>query len=136
MIDHRQNMSCEEFSACMVALIAAGEDVFAHPHVRKCKLHRALLDDLEAIARVAKQMFPDLDPPDAVWDQIETRIANGHCPDPIVAHPWPGTEVVVSLRVIEHGSPPRLNRSSSQDKPSLGWHVVGAPRAFPRREGP
>ena len=122
MNDYRKNISCEEFSACMAELIAAGEDIFAHPHVRKCKLHRALLEDLETIARVAKKMFPEVDPAEAVWDQIETRIGQGHCPNPIVSHPGPGSQVVVSIRVIEAWKPARAHSrafsSSEEQKPS------------------
>src|SRR5579871_2411490 len=104
MIRGRKNMSCEQFSACMADLIASGEDIFAHPHVRRCKLHRALLDDLETIARAAKEMFPEVDPPDTVWEGLQARMAQEQFPPPIVSGPFPGFRVVSALRVIEHGS--------------------------------
>src|SRR4051794_15963002 len=79
MIDNRKDMSCEKFSACMAHLVAAGRDLFSHPHVQRCKLHRALLEDLEAIAHAAKLLFPDIDPPDSVWEGIQ---AGMHFEDP------------------------------------------------------
>jgi hypothetical protein len=73
MIDKRE-MSCEEFGARMNELIATGEDIFAHPHVMTCELHRALLEDLEAIAIAARQLFPEVDPPDNLWKEIEGKL--------------------------------------------------------------
>jgi hypothetical protein len=135
MTHNRKNMSCEEFSARMADLIAAGVDIFAHPHVRKCKLHRALLDDLETIARAAKELFPEVDPADSVWTGIQARIAQEPHPDPIVSQPSPGYRVVFAMQVIEHGSPPALDHSVSDDKSSFGLQIFGAPSGFPRREG-
>ena len=133
MSRHRRNMSCEEFSACMAELIAAGEDIFAHPHLRQCKLHRDLLIDLETIASAAKQMFPDLDPPDTVWDRIEARIAEGS-PDPLLSSPSLGFRVAFSMKVIEHGSPPPFDPSPSVEEPAGRWQIFGFPRSLPRKE--
>jgi hypothetical protein len=109
MTDNRKDMSCEEFSACMAHLVAAGADIYAHPHVQRCKLHRALLDDLEAIAIAAKQLFPDVDPPDTVWDGIQARL-DFDGPRPLVTAVHPGYRVITSIRVAEnhdpHASPP------------------------------
>lgn len=135
MIRNRKNMSCEEFSACMADLIAAGEDIFAHPHVRKCKLHRALLDDLETIARAAKEMFPEVDPADSVWTGIQARMAQEPLPNPVISHPFPGYRVVFAVQVMEHGSPPALDHSFLEDKSSFGLQIFGASSGFPRREG-
>lgn len=74
MIDNRKNMSCEEFQAQMPELIGSGQDASAHPHVQSCDLCRALLTDLETIAEAARQLFPVEDPPDHLWDQIESAI--------------------------------------------------------------
>lgn len=104
MTDKRKHMSCEEFSACMADLIAAGEDIFAHPHVRRCKLHRALLEDLETIAKVARQLLPEVDPPDTLWDGIQARLGLDQ-PGPIVSDPWDGCRVAFALRVIENYNP-------------------------------
>jgi hypothetical protein len=134
MIGNRKNMSCAEFNARMAQLIAAGEDIFAHPHVRKCRLHRALLHDLETIAKAAKQMFPEVDPPDTVWDGIQTKLAQGHPSDPIVSDPFSGYRVVFSMEVVEHGSPPALGRSFADDTSSFGLQIFSA-GGYPRREG-
>ena len=133
MID--KNMSCEEFSACMADLIAAGADIFAHPHVRKCKVHRALLEDLETIARAAKQMFPEIDPPDTVWEGIQAQMAQDQHPNSIVSHPFPGYGVVFTMRVIEQGSPPALDHSFAEDKSSFGLQIFGAAGGYFRRKG-
>ncbi len=69
-----KEMSCEEFDARMTAMMASGEDIFTHPHVQSCELHKALLADLEAIARVAKDLFPEVDPPDDLWSGIEGKL--------------------------------------------------------------
>jgi hypothetical protein len=74
MIDNRKNMSCEEFQAQMPELIGSGQDASAHPHVQSCDLCRALLTDLETIAEAARQLFPVEDPPDRLWEQIESAI--------------------------------------------------------------
>ena len=133
----RKHLSCAEFSASMARLIGAGEDIFAHPHVRQCKLHRALLDDLEAIAQAAKEMFPDIDPPDTVWGGIQSRMAQGQQPDPVVSDPWPGCRVVFTMQVIEsynpHASPPPVDRSLWDEKLSIAMQIFGPTHA--RREG-
>lgn len=74
MIDERKTMSCEEFQAQMPELIGSGQDASAHPHVQSCDLCRALLHDLETIAEAARQLFPVEDPPDRLWEQIESAI--------------------------------------------------------------
>jgi hypothetical protein len=74
MNDQTTKMTCEEFQSQMPELIASGENASAHPHVRECDLCRALLQDLETIAEAARQLFPVEDPPDRVWEQIESAI--------------------------------------------------------------
>jgi len=137
MIDNRKNMSCAEFSACMAELIAAGEDIFVHPHVRRCKLHQALLDDLEAIAKAARQMFPEVDPPDTLWDGIQARLGQEH-PAPIISDPWPGYRVVFAMLVIDHNletSPPAPDFSFREKELPIRLKVFGASRTPARREG-
>jgi hypothetical protein len=134
----RKHISCAEFTACMADMIAAGEDIFTHPHVRRCKLHQALLNDLEAIASAAKQMFPEVDPPDTLWDGIQARLAGEHRPDPIVSDPWPGCRVFFSIRVADpfdtNASPPPLAPSVWEERKAAGLHIFGSTRAIPRRE--
>lgn len=131
MNNRRKNMSCAQFSAQMAKLVAAGENLFAHPHVRQCKLHRALLEDLEEIARVAKQMFPEVDPPDTIWNGIEARLAQEPLFASLISDPWPGCRVVVNAQVTEgynpHASPP--GRKSAK-RPN----IVDLTRTSARRE--
>ena len=69
-----RKMRCEEFQAQLSELIGSGEDVAAHPHVQNCDRCRALLADLETIAEAARQLFPSVEPPDKIWEQIESAI--------------------------------------------------------------
>ena len=134
MTDNRKRMSCAQFSACMADLIAAGEDMFSHPHVRRCKLHRALLEDLETIARAARQLFPEVDPPDTLWDEIQARLEQDQ-PAPFISEPWPGYRLVLAMRVMEqyNASPPPPGHSSV--KSHLRLKVFGATRSPARGEG-
>jgi hypothetical protein len=74
MMEDPKEMTCEEFQAHMPDLIGAGQDLSRHPHVQSCDLCRALLQDLETIAEAARQLFPVEDPPDSVWEQIQSAI--------------------------------------------------------------
>lgn len=74
MTQDPMNMTCAEFQAQMPELISSGQDASEHPHVQHCALCRALLEDLETIAEAARQLFPVEDPPDSVWEQIESAI--------------------------------------------------------------
>jgi len=67
-------MSCAEFQAQLPELIASGQDAAAHPHLRSCRDCRAFLASLEAIAEAARQLFPSVEPPDEVWERIESAI--------------------------------------------------------------
>ena len=67
-------MSCEEFQAQLAEMIGSGENVQNHEHIRNCDLCRALLADLETIAEAARQLFPVEEPPEKLWDKIETAI--------------------------------------------------------------
>ena len=139
MIDNRNTMSCEEFSACMADLIAAGEDIFAHPHVRGCRLHRALLDDLEAIAKAARELLKDVDPADTLWDGIQAQLGNEDQSAPIVSGVGRGYRVVFSMKVIEprnpHASPPSLERSYSEEELPYQLKIIDAKQRFARWEG-
>ena len=67
-------MSCAEFQAQLPELIASGEDTVSHPHLQSCQDCRAFLASLEAIAEAARQLFPSVEPPDEVWERIESAI--------------------------------------------------------------
>ena len=74
MTEDRKSLSCAEFQAQLPDLIGAGENVAAHPHVQSCELCRALLADLETIAEAARQLFPSVEPPEDLWEHIESAI--------------------------------------------------------------
>jgi TATA-binding protein-associated factor Taf7 len=67
-------VACAAFQSNLPQLIASGEDFADHPHFKDCDVCRALLADLETIAATARQMFPIVEPPDALWEQIESAI--------------------------------------------------------------
>jgi hypothetical protein len=74
MTDDLSKMSCAEFQAQLPELIGSGADASAHPHIQSCELCRALLADLETIAEAARQLLPAAEPPDTLWEQIESAI--------------------------------------------------------------
>jgi predicted anti-sigma-YlaC factor YlaD len=74
MTDHRDQASCADFQERLADLIGSGEDLSAHPHLQTCERCRALLADLETIAAAARQLFPSVEPPDDLWQQIESAI--------------------------------------------------------------
>ena len=74
MTNDPRKMSCAEFQAQLPELISSGADASAHPHIQSCELCRALLADLETIAEAARQLFPVVEPPDELWEHIESAI--------------------------------------------------------------
>ncbi|HUV70598.1 MAG TPA: hypothetical protein VMW15_13100, partial [Terracidiphilus sp.] len=76
MTSDASNMSCAEFQAQLADLIGSGANAADHPHIRSCERCRALLADLETIAEAARQLLPVEEPPDALWEQIESAIRN------------------------------------------------------------
>jgi hypothetical protein len=76
MNEETNKMSCEAFQAQLPELIGSGENVSTHPHLENCELCRALLADLETIAEAARQLFPVEEPPDELWEHIESAIKN------------------------------------------------------------
>jgi hypothetical protein len=69
-------LSCEAFQAQLPELIGSGGNMAAHPHLKSCDLCRALLADLETIAEAARKLFPIEEPPDDLWEHIESAIKN------------------------------------------------------------
>jgi len=67
-------MSCEEFQAQLPELIGSGADVSSHPHLESCNRCRAFVAELEAIAQAARELFPSVEPPDEVWQGIESAL--------------------------------------------------------------
>jgi hypothetical protein len=74
MSNEPKSMSCAEFQAQLPELIGSGASAAEHPHVKECDLCRELLESLETIAQAARQLFPEVEPPDELWDQIEAAI--------------------------------------------------------------
>jgi predicted anti-sigma-YlaC factor YlaD len=69
-------MSCQEFQAQLPELIGSGRDASTHPHIQNCELCRAFLADLQTIAEAARQLFAAVEPPDELWERIESAIKN------------------------------------------------------------
>jgi hypothetical protein len=74
MTEDLKNLTCAEFQAQLPELIGSGVDIGDHPHLQSCDLCRALLADLETIAEAARQLFPVVEPPDELWEHIESAI--------------------------------------------------------------
>jgi predicted anti-sigma-YlaC factor YlaD len=69
-----KSMTCEEFQAQLSDLVGSGAVVENHPHIKECAICRELYEQLKAIADAAKQLFPDQEPEDHLWERIETAI--------------------------------------------------------------
>jgi hypothetical protein len=67
-------MTCAEFQAQLPEFIGSGASAAGHPHLKECALCRELLENLETIAQAARQLFPEVEPPDELWEQIELAI--------------------------------------------------------------
>ena len=76
MTEDHNNLTCAAFQRQLPDLIGSGEDVASHPHLQTCELCRALLTDLETIAEAARKLFPIADPPDTLWEHIDSAIRN------------------------------------------------------------
>jgi len=72
-----EKLTCAEFQAQLPDLIGSGVDARNHPHLQDCELCGALLADLETIAEAARQLFPGVEPPDEVWEHIESALKKG-----------------------------------------------------------
>jgi hypothetical protein len=69
-----KSMSCEQFQAQLSDLVGSGADVDNHSHIRECDICRQLYQELKIIAEAARQMFPDEQPEDNLWERIESAI--------------------------------------------------------------
>jgi predicted anti-sigma-YlaC factor YlaD len=69
-----KSMSCAEFQAQLPEFIGSGASAAEHPHLKECDLCRELLQNLEAIAEAARQLFPEVEPPEDLWENIESAI--------------------------------------------------------------
>jgi predicted anti-sigma-YlaC factor YlaD len=69
-----KSMTCEEFQAQLSDLVGSGADVASHPHIKDCEICRELYEQLQTIAEAARQLFPDQEPEDSLWERIESAI--------------------------------------------------------------
>ena len=69
-----KSMSCEEFQSQLAELVGSGADVENHPHIKECDICRQLYEELQTIVDAAKQLFPDQQPEDNLWERIESAI--------------------------------------------------------------
>ncbi len=74
MIQTPDDMSCAEFQARLADFIGSGEDVAHHSHIRQCDHCRILFSDIQTIATTARELFPVVEPPEEVWENIELAI--------------------------------------------------------------
>jgi hypothetical protein len=74
MTNFPNHFDCTAFQDKLPELIASGENIAAHSHIEHCELCRALLADLETIAEAARQLLPIVEPPDELWEHIESAI--------------------------------------------------------------
>ena len=76
MSDQAITLNFGEFQGQLAEVIGSGEIAADHPHLRTCVQCRMLLSDLETIAEAARQLFPIVEPPDDLWEHIESRLKN------------------------------------------------------------
>lgn len=76
MIDSPETMSCRQFQRQLPELVGSGAVAADHPHLQRCENCRRLVADLETIAEAARQLLPIVDPPEKLWEQIESAIKN------------------------------------------------------------
>jgi predicted anti-sigma-YlaC factor YlaD len=74
MSEDTSKITCEAFQAQLPELVGSHENLAENAHLKSCELCRALLADLETIAEAARQLFPIEEPPDELWEQIESKI--------------------------------------------------------------
>jgi hypothetical protein len=68
----RQPVTCEEFQARMPELL--GADIRNHGHLKTCARCAALLDELEYIASIARDLLPVYEPRETVWEKIHASL--------------------------------------------------------------
>jgi hypothetical protein len=76
MADDGSDMTCQQFQATLPLLVESGENTAAHAHLQHCKRCSSLLADLLSIAEAARGLFPAEEPPEQVWEHIESTL--GH----------------------------------------------------------
>jgi hypothetical protein len=77
MSERPKSMTCAQFQAQLPEFVGSGVSAADHPHLKDCEVCRELLESLETIAEAARQLFPEVEPPDELWEQIEMAIKKG-----------------------------------------------------------
>jgi hypothetical protein len=105
MTSDPEKLTCAEFQAQLPDLISSGEDARNHPHLKSCQLCQALLADLETIAEAARQLFPGVEPPDEVWEHIESALktTDDKSEDDHAPKPKPGAQSESLKKAAESG---------------------------------
>ena len=76
-IQTRRPVTCEEFQSQLPELVAAGQEIQNHEHLKTCDRCSELLAELEYIAGIASDLLlPVYEPGEAVWRKISASIAN------------------------------------------------------------
>jgi len=76
MMEKPNTMTCAQFQTQLSELIGSGEALVNHPHLQNCPRCSALLADLMTIAEAARKLLPIVEPPDEVWEHIESALKN------------------------------------------------------------
>ena len=122
MTEELKYMSCADFQAQLPELIGAGETISDHPHIQNCELCRALLAELETIAEAARQLFPIVEPPDELWEHIESAI--NHSPGRTVAKAHSVSiepkSLLAEIVGASAGGPVAVNSSHHQSADGVG----------------
>jgi hypothetical protein len=66
--------TCQQFQSRLPELIGSYKDLASDPHLQLCSSCRALLSDLESIAEAARELFLTAEPPEDLWNQIESAL--------------------------------------------------------------
>jgi hypothetical protein len=74
MTENANNSACLQFQSQLPELIGSGKDLAADPHLQLCPSCRALLSDLQSIAQAARELLSPVEPPDDLWNQIESAL--------------------------------------------------------------
>jgi hypothetical protein len=71
----QRHVTCEDFQSHLPELVAAGQDLRDHEHLKTCARCTELLEELEYIAGIASDLLlPVYEPGEAVWKKISASL--------------------------------------------------------------
>jgi hypothetical protein len=76
MNNTRTEITCTQFQDMIPDLAGTQDADSIRFHLETCSHCRALVSDLESITQAARQLLPIVEPPDALWEQIDSAIRN------------------------------------------------------------